>query len=313
VTPLERRYRLWLLAYPGEYRREHDEELVGTLLEAAAPGQEWPSAREAGALLTGGLRTRARLAAASPVRMWTDGLRLGLIVYLAVACVATAGLSLHYIVLGSSRGSLGYPDLVHLEAAVLAIGVVALVWAAYEVGLAAMAGMVVIQGVMMWNDLPLLGGPVALIPAGLVLVAAFVAALAWHPSLRPARRPWPARLTVAALAGIALGTLCFLALDGVLLGAAPAFSLALIVAQPELLVPAAILLLLALLGLDPRPALAATVFAAAYAAGQVQTLAITHGPGFPAALYAQETLVSLATAALALAVTVLSARRRVPI
>jgi len=313
VTPLERRYRMWLLAYPGEYRREHDEELVGTLLEAAAPGQEWPSAREAGALLTGGLRTRARLAAASPLRMWTDGLRLGVIVYLAVACAGTTGLSLHYVVFGTARGNLGYPDLVHLEAAVLAIGVVALVWAAYEVGLAAMAGMVVIQGVMMWNDLPLLGGPVALIPAGLALVAAAVAALAWHPSLRPARRPWPARLTALALAAIALETLGFLALDAVTLTAAPALSRVVVVAQPELLVAAAVLLLLALLGLDPRPALAATVFAAADAAGQVQTLAVAHGPGFEAAVFAQATLISLATAALALAVTVLSARRRVPI
>ena len=47
MTPLERRYRRWLLAYPGEYRRDHEEEILGTLLQAAAPGQARPSTREA--------------------------------------------------------------------------------------------------------------------------------------------------------------------------------------------------------------------------------------------------------------------------
>lgn len=35
MTPLERRYRPWLLAYPQDYRREHEGELLDTLVQAA--------------------------------------------------------------------------------------------------------------------------------------------------------------------------------------------------------------------------------------------------------------------------------------
>jgi hypothetical protein len=45
---------------------------------------------------------------------------------------------------------------------------------------------------------------------------------------------------------------------------------ALVVAQPHLVVPAAVLVLLAVVGLDPRPALAAAVYAAAEIAGRAQ-------------------------------------------
>jgi hypothetical protein len=76
--PLERRYRWLLRAYPSRYRDTHGDELIGTLLEAASPTQRLPSGREATGLLLGGLRTRARAAAtASPPRVWSDGLHLG--------------------------------------------------------------------------------------------------------------------------------------------------------------------------------------------------------------------------------------------
>jgi hypothetical protein len=58
VTLLERRCRLVLLAYPAWYRRERAEEMLDTLLEAGAPGQRWPSVRDARALVIGGLRVR---------------------------------------------------------------------------------------------------------------------------------------------------------------------------------------------------------------------------------------------------------------
>jgi hypothetical protein len=75
---LERRYRWLLRTYPSGYRDAHGDEIVGTLLEAASPTQGLPSAREAAGLLLGGLRTRAReAAAASPPRVWSDGLHLG--------------------------------------------------------------------------------------------------------------------------------------------------------------------------------------------------------------------------------------------
>jgi hypothetical protein len=58
VTPLERRCRWLLRAYPAWYRRERSGEMLGTLLEASPPGRTWPSFRDARALVIGGLRIR---------------------------------------------------------------------------------------------------------------------------------------------------------------------------------------------------------------------------------------------------------------
>ena len=58
MTPLERRCRWLLRAYPAWYRRDRAGEMLGTLLEASGPGQRWPSLRDARALVTGGLRVR---------------------------------------------------------------------------------------------------------------------------------------------------------------------------------------------------------------------------------------------------------------
>jgi hypothetical protein len=58
VTPLERRCRWLLLTYPAWYRRRRGEEMLGTLLEASAPGGRWPSFCDARALVAGGLRVR---------------------------------------------------------------------------------------------------------------------------------------------------------------------------------------------------------------------------------------------------------------
>jgi hypothetical protein len=58
VTPLERRFRWLLWAYPAWYRRERSGELLDTLLEANPPGRRWPSFRDAWALVIGGLRVR---------------------------------------------------------------------------------------------------------------------------------------------------------------------------------------------------------------------------------------------------------------
>jgi hypothetical protein len=58
VTPLERRCRLLLRAYPAWYRRRRGGEMLGTLLEASPPGRRWPSVRDTRALVIGGLRVR---------------------------------------------------------------------------------------------------------------------------------------------------------------------------------------------------------------------------------------------------------------
>lgn len=59
MSPLERRCRLLLLAYPASYRRDRGEEIMGTLLEATPDGRKRPMMRDAQALILGGLRARA--------------------------------------------------------------------------------------------------------------------------------------------------------------------------------------------------------------------------------------------------------------
>ena len=53
MNPLERRCRWLLRAYPRWYRRQRDDEMLATLLEASQPGQRWPSARDVRALIHG--------------------------------------------------------------------------------------------------------------------------------------------------------------------------------------------------------------------------------------------------------------------
>lgn len=82
---LERRYRRLMRAYPAAYRQERGDELLGTLMELSRPGQRRPSAREARALVLGGLRVRAgadRLR--STMDSWLDAARVALVLILAV-------------------------------------------------------------------------------------------------------------------------------------------------------------------------------------------------------------------------------------
>ncbi|MFC4008610.1 hypothetical protein ACFOY2_15370 [Nonomuraea purpurea] len=77
---LELRYRRLLRAYPKDYRTEHGEELIGTLMEASRPGAHRPSVRETLHLLAGGFTARVRATRASGVPPWTDGLHLGALI-----------------------------------------------------------------------------------------------------------------------------------------------------------------------------------------------------------------------------------------
>jgi len=61
VTPIERRYRRLLLAYPADYRRERGEEIVATLLDGADPARSRPTTGEAADVVLGGLRRRLGL------------------------------------------------------------------------------------------------------------------------------------------------------------------------------------------------------------------------------------------------------------
>jgi hypothetical protein len=75
TTSLERRYRRLLRANPAAYRRRRGDELLATLLEAAAPGQRHPGLRETLGLLGGGLSARAGLAGGcTSWTLWAEGL-----------------------------------------------------------------------------------------------------------------------------------------------------------------------------------------------------------------------------------------------
>ncbi|MFI6484150.1 hypothetical protein ACIBH1_39935 [Nonomuraea sp. NPDC050663] len=78
MSRLERRYRWLLRAYPTGYRSDYGDELLGVLLDRAEPTRASPPAREAWALVLGGVRARIVEAAQGPA--WTDGIHLGVMV-----------------------------------------------------------------------------------------------------------------------------------------------------------------------------------------------------------------------------------------
>jgi hypothetical protein len=100
MSPLERRCRSLLRAYPRWYRRLRGEEMLATLLEASRPGQRWPSARDTRALIIGGLRVRAtqdqRLTTAANLRLAAQlGAALALLLLIAGNLTSAILISAH--------------------------------------------------------------------------------------------------------------------------------------------------------------------------------------------------------------------------
>ncbi|HYK27359.1 MAG TPA: hypothetical protein VEV61_05275 [Streptosporangiaceae bacterium] len=91
MSPLERRCRWLLLAYPAGYRRAHGEEILGTLLEATPQGRKRPYVRDIRALLVAGIRARAaengRMTTAANLRL---AVLLGIVLYLEPVAVSDA-------------------------------------------------------------------------------------------------------------------------------------------------------------------------------------------------------------------------------
>jgi hypothetical protein len=272
---LERRYRRLLVTYPAEYRQDHESEILGTLLEAAAPGQQRPSPREAAALLLGGLRTRARLAARSPRLMWSDGVRLGVLLILSGyasggirfgALLVTWQLSSGAIGSRLSVGAWGVPywwsggpPVTAAPWAVVGIAsclaLVAVVRDRHRIALAAVTGAVVVALVVAATR------PFTPVPLGLVLAGGVVGVLAFRRSPKPDRRPWPWWLASLVLVWVGV--------DAALGDSGTAF----VPVTPILLelAPVAILLVISLATIDPRPAVAVALSAA----GGVCTNALT--------------------------------------
>jgi threonine/homoserine/homoserine lactone efflux protein len=64
---LERKYRRLIRLFPSEWRDRNEEELIGTLLDAAEPGRDWVSLPEAVDLVRSAIVLRFRALAAKPV------------------------------------------------------------------------------------------------------------------------------------------------------------------------------------------------------------------------------------------------------
>jgi hypothetical protein len=130
MNPIERRSRLLLRAYPASYRRDRGEEILGTLLEATPSRRQWPLARDVRALVIGGLRARA---AQNRGRSMAVNLRLtvliGVAVYLSLAACGDLATTFVNAQLGGTWGltyrSSAWPTLL---AGLLIAAAVILIW-----------------------------------------------------------------------------------------------------------------------------------------------------------------------------------------
>ncbi|MEV4060620.1 hypothetical protein [Nonomuraea dietziae] len=135
MTPLERRYRRLMRAYPRSYRSAYGEELLDILLGHTDPARTTPPLKEAAGLLVNGMRERAWQAARGPA--WTDGLHLG-VTALSVAHLATllpyaaavpgwlalSALTLALVVLGRARLALPLASLTAVKMGAIGTGAV---------------------------------------------------------------------------------------------------------------------------------------------------------------------------------------------
>jgi hypothetical protein len=111
MTPLERRSRLLLLAYPAAYRQVRAEEMLDTLLESSPAGRSWPLPRDCTAMIVGGLQVRAaqnrRLSTAANLRL---AAMLGCFLYVSYAFTVSTEI-LWFQGPGMWRQSYSYPSL----------------------------------------------------------------------------------------------------------------------------------------------------------------------------------------------------------
>lgn len=231
-------YRLALRAYPRDYRLEHGGELVAIANELA--DDRW-SGRQARSLLAGGLRTRARLGSGGTSRgLWVDGIGLALIAWLFLRAVPPLAYAL-----GVTGDVVAFGRSPWSAAATLLVPAFALTvttrWPA--------AVVVTVSGgidvVLRLLEAPLgpFGYEVAANAAALALTSS---GLAWWLAVRGDGRPIASPATAGLVLVVFVGS------------AYPSGS-------PDGLAAATIVLLgfpaagLALVTVDPRPAIAATV------------------------------------------------------
>jgi hypothetical protein len=245
---LERRYRLLLASYPPEYLDQHEEEILSTLLDGSTPNQVRPTFREAKSLVISGLRTRVRRSTVEgQARGWENAARLGALLLLASVL--------------SDRLAFGSDWVALRPTAIVACALVAVVLGFQRAGLllvllALSAGQLAGPNqelifplrwvpTLIWvqNNLSLFGAALALGSAWIL-----------H---RGPRRPWSWWL---------VGAVIVIPFVYQVFGVETILSFNVPLSVTELLLPVAILSGAGLLLHDPRPAIAATMYAAVHLA-----------------------------------------------
>ncbi|WP_433127680.1 hypothetical protein ACQPWW_32835 [Micromonospora sp. CA-240977] len=145
---LHQAYRWLLTCYPRAYRRQYEDELLGVLLDDAAPGQRRPTARDVSALLGGAVRAHVRQGGARfSVDAWRDAAQvLGLIAALLLFVRSARVPVLHLSMLAQS-----YPDGIGEKFALWPGGLGAALWLVVAVftafGLGRAAAAIAVGGV----------------------------------------------------------------------------------------------------------------------------------------------------------------------
>jgi hypothetical protein len=195
ASPLERRCRLLLRAYPASYRHERGEEIVGTLLEATPQGRSWPLPRDVRSLVSGGLRARAALTKRATT---AANLRLAALVGLAAYFAMIAAWIMWRLLAGVKLGTFRFGDQLwsfqlawpELVVGASLVATLVLVWVTRRRGLV-LAAAVPAAGILAF------AGPwqQATLGAAITNLSALAALIALVGGRRPSRRwLWPVGL-----------------------------------------------------------------------------------------------------------------------
>jgi hypothetical protein len=198
---LAQRYERLLEAYPESYRTGRGAEMLGTLLDAARPGQRWPSPREALALVRGGLWTR--LVARSPsFRAWWYGVAHLTVVLILIPKVYALFMSTfgNYAVYADTNDVWPLRSwAIGVWLAVAGLALVAVLLRGYRPALAATA----VLGLL---ELVALGRPVGVLAVIVIQYAVLLGLLSALVAVRPAAGLRPPPVWIAVVLTLAMFT-----------------------------------------------------------------------------------------------------------
>ena len=263
ASGLEQGYRRLLAWYPGAFRRDHADEILGVLMASAGEGQRRPRLAEAADLLWSGLTMRLRGPALTGERRpWSDALALFSLVaplFLLLADVLVVALPyrlqpisrFRFIIRAFGSSELGGLGLLHRPIFDVTVGLGVVVAMLVLLGLRWMALAVMAASVVYWaaarQTIPWVPYPLQLLTAGGYLLEA--AALIASPGPRRGRQLVNWRYGVVLLVGMAaiqLSTFWYDATSGpFFLGGAPSSRSTLYLAGSVVLAVAAVILALA--------------------------------------------------------------------